>query len=143
VTFCDSSPADRPTFHLCTFKREKTGVIASVQWISENRAALGLYNGGIEICEIGESTATVKVVKFVGYRNVVSFISSLNAVIKPILLCYTSNYKGWIRGMLWNERTKCLATCSYRWTKVIIKCRYWSLMILGVSYRFNSLPFLV
>ncbi|XP_046460725.1 uncharacterized protein LOC124207369 isoform X2 [Daphnia pulex] len=83
VTFCDSSPADRPTFHLCTFKRETTGVIVSVQWISENRAALGLYNGGIEICEIGKSTATVKVVKFVGYRNV-----------------------GWIRGMLWNERTR-------------------------------------
>ncbi|XP_046460919.1 uncharacterized protein LOC124207482 isoform X1 [Daphnia pulex] len=89
VFFFNSCPVNQRSFHFCTIECEK--MIKSVQWISANRVALGLWKyGGIEIWEIDESTRSEKFVKRLKHESVT----------------------GWIADMAWDERTKCLAACS-------------------------------
>ncbi|XP_046638658.1 mitogen-activated protein kinase HOG1-like [Daphnia pulicaria] len=92
VFLLSSSPVvHQRKFHFCTIAREKT--IGSVKWIAENRLALNLKNSDIEIWEIDESAATAKFVKRLGCE--------------------------WITDMVWDERTKCLAACSWEgWIKI-------------------------
>ncbi|XP_046634011.1 uncharacterized protein LOC124313240 [Daphnia pulicaria] len=90
VFFFNSCPVEQMQFHFC--KIDSGICISSVQWISETRVALGLERGGIEIWEIDESTTSAKIVK--RFQHVDGEVWQ-------------------IRDMAWDERTKCLAACSY------------------------------
>jgi WD40 repeat protein len=61
VFFLNSSPFDKKTFLFYKIEREER--IGSVKWISENKVALGLKDGGIEIWQIDESMSTAKIIK--------------------------------------------------------------------------------
>ncbi|XP_046634536.1 uncharacterized protein LOC124313770 [Daphnia pulicaria] len=96
IFFFNSCPVEQRPFHFFTIECEKW--ITSVQWISENRVALGFQDGeGIEIWEIDESTTSAKIVKRLEHKGVMGSIS----------------------GMAWDERTKCLAASSWDgWIKI-------------------------
>ena len=84
--------------------------IEKVEWISANRIALGLENGLIEIWEIDEEGETTnnRVIKQFKHGNV-----SLEFL--PTLILGNE-----ILGLIWNETTEYLASCSSwdGWIKV-------------------------
>jgi hypothetical protein len=74
----NSRPVDQRQFHFYTIDREQG--IRSVQWISENRVALGLVEEGIEIWEIDESATSATLVKGLKHESVtVRFIYLLTS----------------------------------------------------------------
>jgi hypothetical protein len=76
VFLFNSRPVDQRQFHFYTIERGNG--IRSVQWISENRVALGLVDEGIEIWEINESATSAKIVKRFKHEGVrVSFVNPL------------------------------------------------------------------
>jgi hypothetical protein len=122
VFFFNSRPVDQRQFHFYTIERGNG--IRSVQWISENRVALGLVDEGIEIWEIDGTATSAKIVKRFKHESV-SFVYPLTCHCTFSITFFYNLIKDYITNVAWDERTKCLAAGTEDgWITVNCRCSF-------------------